>query len=232
MKKQKFTLIELLVVIAIIAILASMLLPALQKARDAGKKALCVSNLKQLGYATTMYTGDYDGMLPPSMTDYTRPWSVIIMSYGLNNKVFKCPMDVWKRNSPNARTYACNALPTGWGTKFVPFGTFSNGKTVASSWKIHSIGRGSIRQNSVSSICMYGERPGIDSNYTGDFISNANAVVESWEFATLNCSKDSLTLHGLNANMVYCDGHVGNMAFREWKETYTNGNPWSWNWGE
>lgn len=69
-ERKSFTLIELLIVIAIIAILAAMLLPALSKAREAGRKSICINNLKQLGVMTANYQTDSDGYFPPATATF------------------------------------------------------------------------------------------------------------------------------------------------------------------
>ena len=65
MKRKAFTLVELLVVIGIIAMLISILLPALNKARAAAQATMCASNLRQIGTSLAFYTQEFKGALPP-----------------------------------------------------------------------------------------------------------------------------------------------------------------------
>jgi prepilin-type N-terminal cleavage/methylation domain-containing protein/prepilin-type processing-associated H-X9-DG protein len=133
-----FTLIELLVVIAIIAILASLLLPALSRAKTKAQGTVCLSNLKQLALCWIMYADDYNDVMPPTavvgspattLTGSEPSWVVgnaaydtsitnlplgLLYPYTKSVGIYRCPADkstvVGKPGMLRTRTYQLNAL--------------------------------------------------------------------------------------------------------------------------
>src|SRR5580658_816138 len=79
--RRAFTLIELLVVISIISVLIGMLLPAVQKAREAAARISCTNNLKQIGLAMHNYAFDFERFPPSRQAEGLATWAVLILPY-------------------------------------------------------------------------------------------------------------------------------------------------------
>lgn len=170
--KSGFTLIELLVVIAIIAILASMLLPSLARAKESGNRIKCVNNLKQLETAAQMYADDSYGYYPPRTNQYR--WPTLLQPTYLNTNILLCPTDLLRGvpqtavNSPTVpdrapRSYFIN----GWNDYFYDNSASDEFTLYMSGQDPH----GAMKENSVikpSDTVLFGEKKNIAQSTPSD----------------------------------------------------------------
>ncbi len=138
MKRKNFTLVELLIVIGIIAILASLLLPALSKARDKAKSTLCQNNMKQLGQYFTFYADDNGGCMFTSLVNtsmWAQWWYLSVTSPRCNNTVQKLMLCPSRNPNVVSNIFSSNGYDYGMNNYILKF-------TAANNWvwpRIHRI---------------------------------------------------------------------------------------------
>jgi prepilin-type N-terminal cleavage/methylation domain-containing protein/prepilin-type processing-associated H-X9-DG protein len=126
-RRRAFTLLELLVVVAVIGVLAGLLLPALGRAREAGRATACLSNLRQVGIALQLYVQDFQNRLPimrdrgmeapltnaPPRTNEWPSVDGVLSNYLGSVRVLQCPADRRQIFERTGSSYAWNSLLNG-----------------------------------------------------------------------------------------------------------------------
>ena len=220
-KKGNFTLIELLVVIAIIAILASMLLPALNKAREKAKAISCASNLKQLGTVFTLYVQDNDSNLPPGRTyspdwfwSHAKPASGYLVPY-LPGLLKNQQADIGSVGIGTHCSLSCPSQPD------EAVEHFTYGYNAVMGLRGADIHRKTSRFKSTSATMLVAD---IDS-----FGTNQGPYCDRYDLNDSNASLHRVNFrHGgkKRANMVFVDGHVENRTNGE-TPTASHAGGWS-----
>ena len=219
---KNFTLIELLVVIAIIAILASMLLPALNKARDRGKAIKCMGNIRQHGIAVGQYSMDYNDFLPinassgvywklqlhPYLAMPTPPtlWALIDsnqMGYRYSSGVFNCPsFRLHVVNDPDKE--ARQGYYGGYGWNATTYGVGNSMESTDDATRAVKIQE--IRKPS-QTFCL------------GDVPNNEGLAMNYYRVIVSFTANLISTVHGNGANYGFADGHAEMMLYSQVRYT-------------